>query len=900
MKYKSLLFCAIALSAFVKAQKPLNLSNTGFYENKGQIVGQDYKANSGVKYLLCSPGFNVQLRQTGFSYDTYTDELTQPCPGGKTTSVANQSEQNRFKQSQVYTRHFHRVDIDLIGCNTDAEIVAEEKSYAYYNYITAGTPNGGVSDVHYYQKVIYKNIYPNIDLEFTTRTTTGAVPIEYNFIVHPGGNPSNIKLAYTGANCVKLDGNKLIVSVTAGDFTENIPISYFKNTKQVALVNYVATGKNTFGFSIPNSQLSALNSSSDLIIDPTPNLLWGTYYGGAGYDESEGITVDASNNVYIVGQTQNASNIATVGAYQVALAGGLNAFVAKFNSTGSALLWGTYYGGTSATVAYGIALDASNNVYITGYTNSPSGITTVGAYQTTNGGGYDAFAAKFNSTGTSLLWGTFYGGTGWEWGLAIAVDASNNAYITGYTQSTSGIASVGAYQTALAGTQNTFVAKINSTGSSLLWGTYYGGTGSDAGDGIKVDANNNVYVTGYTSSNTGIATVGAYQTAYGGNTQDAFVAKFNSTGTSLVWGTYYGGSGVDVSNGIALDATNNVYIAGYSGSLTGIATVGAYQTLGDATNWDAFVAKFNATGSSLLWGTYYGSASAEDVATGIAIDDSDNAYITGYTTSTTNIASVGAYQTAFAGGGWDAFVSKFNSTGTSLAWGTYYGTSNTEEGFGIALDANADVYVTGIAYGPSGLATVGAYQTTGSAGAGDVFVAEFVSCTAAPSQPGAIAGPTSVCNGSINTYKVAPVAGATTYTWVLPGGWIGSSTADSIIATAGVTNGIITVTADNGCGTSTVQSLDVTSCTTGINEVSTLDNEVKLYPNPFSQNVTVDVSVDGPVTITMFNMIGENIGQWQLNKGMNTINTGAMPSGVYLMQIKTANSILNKKLVKAN
>jgi len=924
MKHKSLLICTIALSALsnaqtidpIQPQKHVNMGNTGFYENKGQIVDQNNKPNPGVKYLCTGNGLNVQLRQTGFSYDTYTDQAPLNPPKGG----------NKFSgklgipplEGGEAVRNFHRVDVELVGCNTSAQIIAEDKSEAYYNYFTPGTPQGGVSDVHYYQKVTYKNIYPNIDLVFMS-TLTQPCPlgkVEYNFIVHPGGNVADIKLQYNGANSINLTGNKLVVNVASGDFTEAIPSSYLKNSKKQVEVNYIDLTQSSgskeagavFGFSI--AKLSSMEWGEDLVIDPVPNLLWGTYYGGAGNDYGYGIALDASDNVYITGGTQSASNIATIGAYQNTYSGGANgnAFIAKFNSSGSALVWGTYYGGTGLDEGFAIALDKNDNVYITGETQSTSGISTAGAYQTAYGGGtYDAFLAKFNNAGTSLLWATYYGQTAWSAGSKMVISSNNNIYISGYTFGvTTNMSTVNAYQTTNLG-GNAFVAEFNPTlagAAQLVWGTFYGSTGGNSiAQGIALDANNNVYITGVTPSTSGIATVGAFNVT-GDASDNAFVAKFNpglSGNAQLVWGTYYGATGEeDYGYGIALDASDNVYITGFTQGGAGMTTAGAYQTVYGGGLFDSFVAKFNPTGTSLLWGSYYGG-SGEEEGYNVALDASGNVYISGFTQSANAIATAGAYQTVL-GGTEDAYVAMLNPSlvgNAQLVWGTYYGTSGSNAEEDMALDANNAVYITGLTQSTTAVSTAGAYQTIFGGGE-DAFVAKIVSCAAAPSQPGAIAGPTSVCNGSINTYKVAPVAGATTYTWVLPGGWTGSSTADSIIATAGVTNGIITVTADNGCGNSTVQSLDVTSCTTGINEVSTLDNEVKLYPNPFSQNVTVDVSVDGPVTITMFNMIGENIGQWQLNKGMNTINTGAIPSGIYLMQIKTANSILNKKLVKAN
>lgn len=266
------------------------------------------------------------------------------------------------------------------------------------------------------------------------------------------------------------------------------------------------------------------------------------------------------------------------------------------------------------------------------------------------------------------------------------------------------------------------MAKFNSTGTALTWATYYGGTGSESSSEIAIDGSSNVYVTGTTGSTTAIATAGAYQTALGGGGQDAFVAKFNSTGTALTWGSYYGGTGSEIFSGIAVDGSNNVYITGYTSSTSAIATAGAYQTTyGKGTN-DGYIAKFNSTGTALAWATYYG-ASGLDRITDIALDAGNNVFITGITVSTDSIATSGAYQTVNAGGG-DAFVAKINSAGTRLSWGTYYGGTSQESPQALVVDASDNVYVAGYTFSSGGIATAGAYQTAYT-GSPAVFVAKF-------------------------------------------------------------------------------------------------------------------------------------------------------------------------------
>jgi hypothetical protein len=687
-------------------KKPDFKSPHGFMENKGQIVDQDYKPNPSVKYLFCNPGFNVQLRQTGFSYDTYSDKNI--------------------------VRHYHRVDVEFLNCNREARIIPVDTSICYFNYFTTGTTQEGVSDVHYYGRVIYKNIYPNIDVEFFSSTDQNgemknSVGVKYNFIVHPSGKISDIKLQYQGADDINLLDGKIRVRVASGIFDENIPESFFQKTNEKIDVVYSSLGNNVFSFALKKPTPIV----SDLIIDPVPSQLWGTYYGSGSSDQSFGMAHDASYNIYVTGLTASTSNIATAGAWQTTQGGvvGTNdVFVAKFNSTGTSLLWGTYYGGTGGETGEDISVDASGNVYVSGLTSSPNNIATLGAWQTIFGGNNDAFIAKFNSTGTSLLWGTYYGSVGYDESYGLVLDASNNIYITGSTENTSAIATAGAWQNSNGGLYDAFIAKFNSTGTTLLWGTYYGGTSVERGNDIAIDASNNIYVAGYTDSPNNIASAGEYQTVFAGN-EDVFLAKFNSAG-SRVWGTYYGGTGLEEANAIAIDASNNIYLAGITYSTSGIATAGAYQTVFGGGLYDSFVAKFNSTGSSLTWGTYYGG-SGRDEALGLCVDVATNVFVCGRTFSTTAIATAGSWQTVFAGGTYDTFIGMFTPSGSSLVWGTYYGGTGADHATCMMVDGLGNIFLTGYTFSSTSIATAGAWRTA-SSGSADVFVAEFSNAAVLP------------------------------------------------------------------------------------------------------------------------------------------------------------------------
>ena len=388
---------------------------------------------------------------------------------------------------------------------------------------------------------------------------------------------------------------------------------------------------------------------------------WATYYGGSEWDYGTSCAIDASGNVYMIGSTSSTSGIATAGAHETTVNDG---FLVKFNSSG-VRQWGTYFEGNGNACT----TDASGNVYIVGLTNSTSGIATAGAHQTVMSGSGDAFLVKFNSSGVRQ-WGTYFGGpfnggSANETGISCATDASGNIYMVGKTPSTSGIATVGAHQTA-GGTQffDAFLVKFNSTGV-IQWGTYYDGLGDTQPNSCATDASGNVYMAGQVFQellpDSGISTPGAHQTTYGGGFTDAFLVKFDPNGVRQ-WGTYYGGSSVEEGTSCAIDPSGNVYMAGHTGSTTGIATAGAHQTVFGGGGLDGFLVCFNSSGVRQS-GTYYGEGFVSDCAT----DASGNVYMAGITQSSSGIATAGAHQTANGNSGYnDAFLVKFSGISVGI------------------------------------------------------------------------------------------------------------------------------------------------------------------------------------------------------------------------------------------
>ncbi len=352
------------------------------------------------------------------------------------------------------------------------------------------------------------------------------------------------------------------------------------------------------------------------------------------------------------------------------------------------LAYSSYLGGSDHDFGYGIAVDSSGNAYVTGDTSSTS-FPTQDALQRTHGGGYrDVFVAKLNPAGTALLYSTYLGGEGYDYGRGIAVDGSGNAYVTGYTFSPD-FPTAEPFRGALAGAADVFVAKLNANGSALMYATYLGGDSGDFGLGIALDDSGSAHLTGFTYS-TDFPTASAIQGANAGG-YDAFAVKLNPAGTALEYSTYFGGSGDDFGYSLAVDDSGNAYLAGYTES-TDFPTASPLQSA-NAGNADVFVAKLNAAGSAFVYSTYFGGSNG-DWGQGVAVDGSGSAYLTGYTWSS-DLPTAGPIQGVHAGGGYDSFVTKLNVAGSALVYSTFLGGSGHDYGRAIAVDGSGNVYVTG-------------------------------------------------------------------------------------------------------------------------------------------------------------------------------------------------------------
>jgi len=655
-----------AAQGFIRNQKP------SFEQNKGQLTGTDADR---VKYFLKSGNMTFYLLENGISYQFTKSNLV------KESGVKSPEEIiKNHSDSENFSAETYRIDMILQGANAHPFITTEnpETGSIHYN-------NKNILNVQRFSKITYHDIYPNIDWVIYIKGDN----VEYDFIIHPGGNPDQIQFRNKWAEGMKLnEDGSLTMSCRLGSITEKAPVS-FQNGKNIPTKMVLKDDMLSF-------KVQSYDRKSTLTLDP--EIYWSTYFGGGSNDFGTSCVTDASGNVYLAGYTYSGSGIAS-GGYQNFNNGDADAFLAKFSSGGT-LLWATFYGGSNEDKGKSVALDSSGNIYLAGETYSNSNIATASAHQTGLGGVNDAFLVKFDNNG-NLLWGTYYGGDFYDEGYSCAVDISGNVYLSGFSWSGTGIATSVAHQQTIGGSTDAFLVKFNSDGVRQ-WGTYYGGELWESGY-CTTDVSGNVYLAGFTSSSVNIASEGAHQTTLGWG-DDAYLVKFNSDGVRQ-WGTYYGGSDYDWAYFIATDSQGNVYLDGHTGSDGVIATSDAYQTT-RAGSYDAFLVKFNGNGNR-IWGTYYGGTEQER-ASACSVDASDNIILTGYTYSDSNIASAGSYQTTY-GGGQDAFAAKFDSAGNRI-WGTYLGGSGDDFGAFCTADSSGNVYITGNTNSDSGISSAGSHQ----------------------------------------------------------------------------------------------------------------------------------------------------------------------------------------------
>ena len=642
--------------------------------------------------------------------------------------------------------------VTLLNASRNAAVSGEKRLPGTVNYFMGNDRRKWHTGLPTFESIRYAGVYPGTDLIFYGNNGS----LEFDFQLSPGALPREIGMRFDCARLLKIDDKgDLVVTADDGHLSFQKPVIYQQSeggVKDLVSGSFKILREDTVGFAV-----AEYDHTRPLIIDPILN--YSTYIGG--YASATSIAVNQNGEAYVAGWTFLNFPI-TPGGYQPGTlqcsASSHCPFVAKFNSTGTALLYSAILIGSGVNTVGGITLDSNGDALVVGSTNSTDFPITTGAFQTTNSAsGTTGFVTELNSSGTSLLYSTYLGGGTSTYINHVAIDASGNAYLTGSTQDTNFPTTQGAYRaTALSketsGSSSGFITKLNPAGTKPVYSTYLGGSQADASSAISVDGSGEAYVGGYTTSNDFPVTAGAIQGVREvSNYQAGFVTKLNASGSALVYSTYLGGKGSDGISSIALDSDGNVYATGGTTSPDFPVTDGAFQPNIGYTSFNypqvnAFVSELNTTGTSLVYSTFLGGsislgplADEGDGASGIVVDEQGMVYLTGEACTGDFPITAGAFEPQNLDGEIDAectaFLTKMNpAPNTPLLYSTYFGgTGDSDPGddpvgeaaSALAIDPSGNVYLAGSTISVDFPTTAGVFENAFTGPSEKAFVTEF-------------------------------------------------------------------------------------------------------------------------------------------------------------------------------
>ncbi len=605
-----------------------------FVENRGQV-------DSSVRYIGSGPGSREFFRESGVAIQN---------AGG-------------------------RVSYSFEGASAHPRIESKDELGAMANFLVGSDPRSWRTDVPMSRSLLYRDVWPGVDIVYRADA-------DPEYVIAEGGSIGSVRLRFDAETVVQSDGSLAVSGKSGrlGGLTARV-IKETNGIRRSVRARFVVHPDGTVG-------LVAASTAA-----PAP--AFSGFVGGPSEITITAVAVNSSYNIVVAGWALG-NDLSGLGGVQSYSGGGVDAFVAAFSPTGGSLLYCTYLGGSGDDRAFGLTVDSSNNTYVTGWTSSFN-FPVLGGIQAKLSGARDAFVAKLNASGSSLIFSTYLGGTGMESGNAIALDSTGSPVIVGDTTSTNLKVSAGAFQSKLSGSQqDVFVAKLSPSGNSIIAQTYLGGSGVEHGTAVIVDSANEVIVGGSTCSNN-FPVLNAAQPHSGGG-QDGFVTKLAANLTQLVFSTYYGGSGgtpgaPEQVNGLALKSSGNIVAAGITSSLNFPVTPGVLQSRFGGGNTDGFVGRFAPTGA-MQFSTYLGGSS-DDGVNAVALDFYGYIYLAGYTASA-DFPTQNPMQAP--GGGMDAFVLKLN--GNQLEYSTFLGGGGNDSAAALAVDSMSSVVVAGTTSSP--------------------------------------------------------------------------------------------------------------------------------------------------------------------------------------------------------
>ncbi|UCH88338.1 MAG: SBBP repeat-containing protein [Thermoplasmata archaeon] len=691
---------------------PLQMPAGYFTENEGQVENQE------VLYYLDSGNFQVGFTQSALYY-----------------KITAQGDSEDAIQEVL-------VKITFEGAN-DVRPVGENKLGHKSNFLNGNDVSEWRTGVANYREVVYPNLYNGIDLLYYTNENG----LKYDFVVHPGADPGQITVVYEGIAGLELtlEGDMLIHTVI-GELCENAPYTYELDGDEITC-EFVLKGLNSYGF-----ECGAWDHSQTLVIDP--QLIYSTFIGGSDMDNCNTFALASDGSVYLAGWTSSVDFPTTPGAYMPDYIGiSSDAWLARLSADWSTFLFVTYFGGTNDDSIIGINLDKNGNVYSTGATESSDFPTTADALQKTFAGDNEAFVSVFNPDGTTLLYSTYFGGSKLDWTYNVVFDKHWDYYIVGMTGSPDLPTTSGAFDPTFNGGEpvtpwgvvglDGFLTKFDGKSHDMIYSTYIGGSRNDFASGVQIDSKGRAVVIGAAYSYDFPTTENAYDRTYNGDGispygykiygADIIVMQFNSAGSDILYSTYLGTSEFESVWELALDSSGDAYISSHATSPDFPTTAGAYDTTfnGGTIVGDGIWAKidFDSSGSeSLEISTYFGG-SWEEGGGGICVDPEGYIYVSGRTSSTDFPTTPNAYDATKEGGmyQWDAYITKFDPSGSKLLYGTYYGGSNHDVAPQLKIDDEGYVNICGFSVSPDFPTTPGAADTTFNGGTwvGDGYMSKW-------------------------------------------------------------------------------------------------------------------------------------------------------------------------------
>ncbi|MCC5918843.1 MAG: SBBP repeat-containing protein [Cryomorphaceae bacterium] len=845
-----------------------------FEENKGQFKDQFWNPRpdvlfggetNGLVYHLFKDGISYQIYQVeSWKEDDFFDEMDLELPDPQMIpDVVN----------------VHKVDVRWVNANANCEIEKGKPLPGYNNYYNTPEEARPALFVKKYESVRFKNIWNDIDVLFYNNNGN----LESDFLLQRAEDYRQIRFEVSGAELsLDAEGN-LIMKTPIGEIREGA-LKVFQGEQQIE-ANWVLEG-NTVGF-----EVFGYAEGLPLRIDP-PVILWGTYYGGNGIDIGHSCTSDNDGNIYLAGNSGSQTLIAMNGHQNSHGGGSTDAYLVKFDPNGNRL-WSTYYGGSLSDNGLTCFPDTDGNIFLGGNTASLTNISTSGAHQTNYGGGTrDGFLVKFDSTGVRL-WGTYYGGAGNDFINSGTIDVFGHVFITGYSNSPSNIATIGAHQSTIGGGNDAFLVMFSASGTRL-WGSYIGGSNTDRGRSCKTDIAGNIYITGHTSSQNNIATSGAYQSNLYGGSRDAFLVKFSPTG-SRIWGTYFGGEGGETGYSCAVDFQGNVYLTGSASSENNISTPMAHQTSFGGGNADAFLAKFNSNGTR-LWSTYFGGDEV-DYGFACAVDNIGNVFISGQTQSTNNISTPSAHQTIFGGALFDGFFAKFSTNGIRY-WGSFYGGTAIDFSRSCTVDPVGNFILAGQSSSQNAISTPGSFRPNNPSSSITAFLAKF---------DGACLDSITLHPMDKNTKIDSTVQlvahssdSAAFYQWQTDTGSGFEDVKDTLQYNGATTNTltisnitIFNINQSFRCVINTMNCLDTTNTATLNVDTSSVavavfgaDKSIIVYPNPASRHLIIQCGENHVgASLKIHDVLGRNVYSGTITSPLMNIDVEKYPRGIYFIDV---------------